>query len=315
MQDQDFRSDTCVITRRECHVVYSPTYDYDRYCSTDDYPCDPPSSSPKTSSPSSAHADAGTHATAAGASSTASTSASAHPEEQSGAAPLPDTRRYSAFDEACTRDSQCGSGKCISGECFYGCQSDAQCGSGDRCAVETGTRICEPDPNPPVECTRTAQCRTGFECLNGSCRQTCSTTEECTNVVDRCASGVCQPDRRPLGQCVLDQECGPGLVCLDGACVSACAEAGDGGVCLDAPAAPGVTVSGEPSSAKPPVLVTPPASAPDAGPTATPTPPVEPPVPAEPAAAESAPSESAPSEPAPSEPAPDAGPVLPGIRE
>jgi hypothetical protein len=297
VQDQDSQSDSCVITRRECHVVYSPTYDYDRYCSTDDYPCDPPSSSPKTPSSNSAHADAGTHTTAGAASSAAATSAQAHPEGQSGAAPLPDTRRYSAFDEACTRDSQCGSGKCISGECFYGCQSDAQCGSGDRCAVETGTRICEPDPNPPVECTRTAQCQTGFECLNGSCRQTCSTTEECTNVVDRCASGVCQPDRRPLGQCVLDQECGPGLVCLDGACVSACAEAaGDGGVCLDSPTAPGVTATVKPSSAEPRAVVAAPASPPDAGPTTTLAAPAEPP------------------EAAPAGLAADAGPVTPVIR-
>lgn len=302
MQDPGSQSDSCVITRRECHVVYSPTYDYQRYCSTDDYPCyDQTSPSSKTSSASSkaSHPDAGTHASAAAASSATSTSTKNPSEEQTGAAPLPDTQRYSAFDEACTRDSQCGSGKCISGDCYYGCQTDAQCGSGDRCAVETGTRICEPDPNPPVECTRTAQCKTGFECLNGSCRQTCTTTEECSNVVDRCGSGVCQPDRRPLGQCVLDQECGPGFVCLDGACVSACSGAGDAGVCLDSPAGPSAAPS-TPSAAKPPASVAAPAPTPDAGPTTAP-----PPAPAQPAA---------PAEPAPAEPTSDAGAVLPVIR-
>jgi hypothetical protein len=149
-----------------------------------------------------------------------------------GAAALPDARRFSAFDIACTRDSQCGPGKCVDGECFYGCQSDAQCGSGDRCSVESGTRICLPDPNPPVQCTRTAQCASGRICLNGSCRQTCSETEQCSNLLDRCASGVCQPDRRPLGQCVLNEECPAGSVCLDGSCVDACASTPDGGVCL-----------------------------------------------------------------------------------
>jgi hypothetical protein len=62
--------------------------------------------------------------------------------------------------------------------------------------------------------------------------ESCTETEQCTNLVDRCASGVCQPDRRPLGQCVLSSECAHGFVCLDGACVAACAEAGDAGVCL-----------------------------------------------------------------------------------
>jgi Cys-rich repeat protein len=120
----------------------------------------------------------------------------------------------------------------MEGDCYYGCQSDLQCGSGDRCAVEQGTRICLPDPNPPVTCTRSAQCSAGHVCLNGTCLQSCTETEQCKNLVDRCASGVCQPDRRPLGQCVLTSECAAGFVCLDGACVGACTEVGDAGVCL-----------------------------------------------------------------------------------
>ena len=149
-----------------------------------------------------------------------------------GPAALPDPTRYSSFDIPCERDSQCGPGKCEAGNCYYGCQSDAQCGSGDRCAVESGTRICQPDPNPPVQCTRTAQCDDGFTCLNGACRQACTSTDQCTNLVDRCGSGVCLPDRRPLGECVLNSECADGLVCMDGACVPACPDGADGGVCL-----------------------------------------------------------------------------------
>jgi len=75
--------------------------------------------------------------------------------------------------------------------------------------------------------------------------ETCTSTDQCTNLVDRCASGVCQPDRRPLGECVLTSECATGFVCLDGACVNACASAGDAGVCL-------------PGGGRVPVSVTPP---------------------------------------------------------
>jgi Cys-rich repeat protein len=214
---------SCEVTRKECRLYYSFSAGYGRYCSLANSPC--PDDSLKK--PSGA-ADAGAPASAQ---STSSAPVRANAPDQ-GAAALPDTRRFSAFDIACTRDSQCGPGKCNAGECFYGCQSDAQCGSGDRCSVESGTRICLPDPNPPVQCTRSAQCAGGMLCLNGSCRQTCSETEECSNLLDRCASGVCQPDRRPLGQCVLNEECPAGSVCLDGSCVDACAGTPDGGVCL-----------------------------------------------------------------------------------
>jgi hypothetical protein len=90
--------------------------------------------------------------------------------------------------------------------------------------------------------------------------QSCTETEQCTNLVDRCASGVCQPDRRPLGQCVLTSECAEGFVCLDGACVGACSAAGDAGVCL-----PGAT----PAPIRPPAVPEqPPASIPLASPDA-----------------------------------------------
>jgi hypothetical protein len=219
----DRRYNSCEVTRRECRLYYSVSSGYGRYCSTASSPC----SDDAVKQPSGA-ADAGAPKPAPSVSS----AAVQKDATDEGAAPLPDARRFSAFEIACTRDSQCGPGKCISGECFYGCQSDAQCGSGDRCSVESGTRICLPDPNPPVQCTRTAQCASGMLCLNGACRQTCSETDQCSNLLDRCASDVCQPDRRPLGQCVLNEECPAGSVCLDGACVDACANTPDGGVCL-----------------------------------------------------------------------------------
>jgi hypothetical protein len=224
----------CRDTHKECSLTYSAFSGYQRSCSSISNTCGPKFGT-EASRPAPA-VDAGV---------TASSPNRPPARPDPGPAPLPDTERYSAFDLACTRDSQCGPGKCLQGACYYGCQSDSQCGTGDRCGTEQGTRICLPDPNPPVSCTRSAQCDRGHECLNGTCMQTCTTTDQCTNLVDRCASGVCQPDRRPLGECVLTSECSKGFVCLDGACVDACASAGDAGVCL--PGA-GVPVSPTPPS-------------------------------------------------------------------
>ena len=216
----------CQTTRRECQVRYSPGSGYGRFCGTSVEPCVPgfaAAPNQPASEPSQGGLGGSTEAPS-----------SEGPPVDLGAAPLPTPERYSAFDFPCERDSQCGPGKCLQGDCYYGCQSDLQCGSGDRCAVESGTRICRPDPNPVVLCTRTAQCSGAAVCLNGSCRQTCTETEQCDNLLDRCAGGLCQPDRRPLGQCVLNEECGDGLVCLDGLCVAACASP-DAGICLVPP--------------------------------------------------------------------------------
>jgi hypothetical protein len=222
-----------------CRMAYSGFYGYQRVCSTacadqlvgfqrardDDDDDDRDDQDDEVAEREAGASGEGTNAAPAGLS-----------ERDLGAAAVPDLTRYSAFESPCERDSQCGPGQCMEGNCYYGCQSDAQCGSGDRCSVESGVRICLPDPNPPVECTRSAQCDDGFTCLNGGCRQTCASTEQCDNLLDRCGSGVCLPDRRPLGECVVNSECGDGLVCLDGACVPACpAEPEAGGVCLAEP--------------------------------------------------------------------------------
>lgn len=253
---QDHGGNSCSNTRRECHLSYSAAYGYQRYCSNTMTPCTPEVSvapnRPATS------VDAGPRSSPSSNTGAGGAARASEP----GPAPLPEGERYSAFDEPCVRDSQCGPGKCAEGECFYGCQSDSQCGTGDRCAVEQGTRICLPDPNPPVACTRTAQCAAGHVCLNGTCMQSCTETEQCTNLVDRCASGVCQPDRRPLGQCVLSSECAAGFVCLDGACVGACLEAGDAGVCL--PGSTPVPISTPAHPEQPPTSI--PLASVDAGP-------------------------------------------------
>jgi hypothetical protein len=224
----------CQDTVTSCRVVQSAFYGYQRACTTT---CTTFGNSTRNRD-----ADADDDAKAEAETATASTSSAqtseapsavAAPSKNLGAAPAPEMTRYSAFEGKCERDSQCGPGKCVSGSCYYGCQSDAQCGSGDRCSVESGVRVCMPDPNPAIECTRSAQCDDEQACLNGGCRQTCSSTEECTNTLDRCASGFCVPDRRPLGECVVNSECDDGLVCLDGSCVPACpSEEQADGVCL-----------------------------------------------------------------------------------
>ena len=246
----------CQDTHTECHLSYSAWSGYQRYCSRSNSTCAPGQG--VASHLPAAAADAGARASAGGA--------ARAPE--AGAAPLPEAQRYSAFDIACQRDSQCGSGRCIEGACYYGCQSDSQCGTGDRCAVEQGARICMPDPNPPVQCTRSAQCGASHACLNGTCVQSCMTTEQCSNLVDRCASGICQPDRRPLGQCVLSSECAAGFACLDGACVAACAEAGDAGVCLPGSGAVSTVAPGGQRPEQPPAVI--PLASGDAGSSASP---------------------------------------------
>lgn len=250
--DKDLSNFGCGDTVTSCRLRYSAFNGYQRSCSTrceDEAPGEA-SASGSVSPPT--RADDGGEAPAAGSTPAAAAAAAAGGAELGPATPL-DVRRYTAFDIRCTRDNQCGPGKCVDGSCYYGCQSDEQCGSGDRCSQESGARVCQPDPNPPVACTRSAQCSDGFVCLNGGCRQECSSTDQCTNLLDRCGSGVCVPDRRPIAECVLNSECATGEVCLDGACVGACPDGADAGACLAEPppalgAVPAPSASEAPSS-------------------------------------------------------------------
>lgn len=225
---------SCGEGQRECHVAYSRLSGYYRVCSTVAVPCQEQGVGSNRPQAETESPDPGLNGPASERDAGAKPTAEAPPSNL-GAAPLPDRTRYSAFDFPCERDSQCGPGQCLEGDCYYGCSSDAECGSGDRCAAESGTRICLPDPNPPVQCTRSAQCADGYACLNASCRQTCTATEQCDNLLDRCTGGLCVPDRRPLGECVLNSECAEGAVCLDGACVAACPADAPGDSCLSDP--------------------------------------------------------------------------------
>ncbi len=130
------------------------------------------------------------------------------------------TGRIPRLNFSCVRDTQCGAGECASGICYLACESDADCGTGDRCSVETGRRLCMPDPNPPVRCDESAVCPPAQTCVNGACHDPCTTDTDCVNLADRCLSSLCFPDRRPIAECVLDIECPADLVCLDSRCVT-----------------------------------------------------------------------------------------------
>ncbi len=127
--------------------------------------------------------------------------------------------RIRRFNFPCQRDTQCGAGKCDNGDCYDACDTDSQCGTADRCSVETGRRICMPDPNPVVKCQDSSECKAGQSCLDGSCHDPCDVDTDCANPEDRCLHNLCVPDRRPMVECVLNVECSTGLMCLDGRCV------------------------------------------------------------------------------------------------
>lgn len=127
--------------------------------------------------------------------------------------------RIRRFNFPCIRDTQCGAGDCVLGECFTSCEADTECGTADRCSVESGRRICMPDPNPPVRCDQSQDCSASQACVNGACHDRCDVDTDCVDAQDRCVQGFCFPDRRPIAECVLNVECPSGLVCLDARCV------------------------------------------------------------------------------------------------
>jgi len=251
---EGYATNSCELSRKECRIRYSTLSGYGRYCGTATAPCDLSDEEEEEGATSELRPESSEAPAPAKTDSTPA--AAVAPQGGDRGVASPQGERYSAFEFPCQRDSQCGPGKCTDGQCYYGCQSDEQCGSGDRCSVESGLRICLPDPNPVVECTRTAQCGDGAVCLNGSCRQSCTGTDQCNNGLDRCAVGICQPDRRPLAECVLSSECRSGFVCLDGSCVAECPPGSDGEVCLAGPIGgpPNQSIGEEPNQSVGPVL-------------------------------------------------------------
>jgi hypothetical protein len=118
----------------------------------------------------------------------------------------------------CIRDSQCGTGLCVEGQCFYSCETGADCGTGDACLAVTGTLVCCAPGTPELECTRNAECGSDQVCLNAVCHDGCETTADCSNQLDRCEGSICVPDRSVVSECLLDRECPSGHACIDSTC-------------------------------------------------------------------------------------------------
>jgi hypothetical protein len=193
-----------------CYLEYTPGYGYERVCEWtvdplicvdvgDDYDGRPARYPSRPSG------------SAAGSAAAASTSP---PSVQPPRSTAPDV----GTDIPCSRDGQCGTGLCIEGDCFYGCLADGDCGTGDVCAVVSSTSVCQAAPEPTVECTRTAECGNAQLCLNAVCHDSCQTTEDCKNPLDRCDGSICVPDRSVVSECLLDRECPDGQVCIDASC-------------------------------------------------------------------------------------------------
>ncbi len=213
----------------DCYVEYSPGYGYERVCEVvfqpaicidvidDDPPPRPRYTRPYTSGTSGSGGDTGSAGSSYAEAGAAGASGEGGEGGASGAGGS-DGSDSDDFDFPCERDAQCGTGLCIDGQCFYACEDETGCGTADLCVPVDGVSICQPDPEPVVECTRSSEC--GFEqiCMNAACHDSCGETSDCTNELDRCLDGVCVPDRRAVSECLLDRECPDGSVCIDARC-------------------------------------------------------------------------------------------------
>ncbi len=138
----------------------------------------------------------------------------------------------SATPGACTDDSECDSGKCISGICQAetpvqnDCQKDSDC-SGDQVCHEGK---CENNTQPEPECTEDSDCSGDQVCHAGKCENNTQLESECTEDSEcdgnqSCVSGHCVPGEMPGpgdGTCQSDEDCadqGVNLTCMsDGLC-------------------------------------------------------------------------------------------------
>jgi hypothetical protein len=203
----------------DCYLEYSPGYGYSRVCDVafdplvcielgdDDDDDSRATRYRRTSGGGSGGAPAGGGSSVAGEGGAATSSGGSGPGASE-----------DGFDFPCERAAQCGTGLCIEGECFYGCEGDADCGTADLCVLVDTVSVCQLAQEPSIECTRSAECSNGQVCLNAACHDSCTLTSDCSNELDRCVSDVCVPDRRVVSECLLDRECADGEVCIDARC-------------------------------------------------------------------------------------------------
>jgi hypothetical protein len=115
---------------------------------------------------------------------------------------------------------------------FSGCRADSECtakGAGAKCL--SGECTARED-----QCSDATQCRTGQQCVDGACTQSCSASIACPNGFScDTAKGVCTGNSAP---CASTASCASGNTCVEGRCVSKCgaspqAQCAAGLVCID----------------------------------------------------------------------------------
>ncbi len=130
---------------------------------------------------------------------------------------------------SCVRNSECGGGACVNGECVDSCTQSSDCGTYEICRKASGqtTGLCE-----QIECRRSADCSPGNVCVEARCEAACATNGDCSAGYTCTNSGFCEED--PDVQCRLTAECARDEICDDGECKSGCScnqDCGTGELC------------------------------------------------------------------------------------
>lgn len=120
----------------------------------------------------------------------------------------------------CANDTQCGGStpKCVAGKCTAQCTSDSTCGAGQWC--DQGA--CVVDNRPKPACSSTAQCAQNQTCVEGYCKYSCSTDNDCKLIDARigyCGKDkVCRTLQEAQAQCTSTADCASGKTCVANQC-------------------------------------------------------------------------------------------------
>jgi Cys-rich repeat protein len=126
----------------------------------------------------------------------------------------------------CTSDAQCSGGtpKCVQGQCAAACDPNnpvgpSACPNGEYC--DQGA--CVPDTRPSPNCGGTGQqCLANQQCVDGFCRYSCTTDQECKLIDARigyCAADqTCRDAQEANPQCLSSSDCPSGQSCISNQC-------------------------------------------------------------------------------------------------
>lgn len=96
----------------------------------------------------------------------------------------------------CTKDLDCGTDICHSGQCLTACVNSSQCEPGSLCIKN----LCV------TQCTQHNQCEEGQACIAGQCLLGCRNNENCPNE-EACINNKC------INPCQSNRICGPNAIC------------------------------------------------------------------------------------------------------